>query len=175
MALSFETFPHRPVFYSSVSLTGYLGLEIRPSFAPDGERIALHGMVLNDPELPGLDIKVIAPLPLTNGSEPDISPAWSPDGRLIALLHVIGDGNAEVSLIPAIAPGPRRILARVSGRPLAVHRPVAGREVASCSGLLFEHRRCESLFDFDGDWREAKNDIPLRPTLTISIQRFLPI
>ena len=36
----FRNFPRSPVFYTSVPLTSYVGSEICPSFAPDGERVA---------------------------------------------------------------------------------------------------------------------------------------
>jgi Tol biopolymer transport system component/DNA-binding winged helix-turn-helix (wHTH) protein len=104
------------VFFSSVPLTSYPGLEICPSFAPDGERVAF---AWDGPKRDNFDIYVKQiggglPLRLTNDAEPDISPAWSPDGRSIAFLHVVGDTRAEVSIISALAPGPRRILGTVS-------------------------------------------------------------
>jgi Tol biopolymer transport system component len=58
-----------------------------------------------------------APLRLTSDPAPDISPAWSPDGRTIAFLHVVTEDKAQVLLIPAIAPGPARILATVAAQP----------------------------------------------------------
>jgi DNA-binding winged helix-turn-helix (wHTH) protein len=36
----FRNVPRSPVFYTSVPLTSYVGSEICPSFAPDGERVA---------------------------------------------------------------------------------------------------------------------------------------
>ena len=35
-----RSIPQSPVFYTSVPLTSYVGSEICPSFAPDGERVA---------------------------------------------------------------------------------------------------------------------------------------
>ncbi|MFL6448786.1 MAG: DPP IV N-terminal domain-containing protein [Bryobacteraceae bacterium] len=54
---------------------------------------------------------------LTSDPEPDVSPAWSPDGRSIAFLRVIGDGKADVLLMSSASPGPLRKLATV-GVPL---------------------------------------------------------
>lgn len=42
------------------------------------------------------------PLPLTTHPAKDFSPAWSPDGRLIAFLRELPAGKAGVFLIPAL-------------------------------------------------------------------------
>jgi Tol biopolymer transport system component len=104
------------VFYSSAPLTNYIGREMCPSFSPDGERVAFawDGLNRDNFDIYVKQIGVGSLLRLRSGVEPDISPAWSADGRTIAFLHVVEGSKAEVSLIPAIGPAPRRILATLS-------------------------------------------------------------
>ena len=105
-------------FYSAIPLTEDAGMELSPSFAPDGERVAFawDGPGRDNFDIYIKQIGVTQPVRLTDGPEPDISPAWSPDGRSIAFLHV-GSASAEVSLIPAIGPGSRRVLTTVALQP----------------------------------------------------------
>jgi DNA-binding winged helix-turn-helix (wHTH) protein len=82
-----------PAFYSSVPLTSYVGSEICPSFAPDGERVAF---AWNGEKQDNFDIYVKqigegTLLRLTSDPRPDLSPAWSPDGRTIAFLRLDSD------------------------------------------------------------------------------------
>jgi Tol biopolymer transport system component len=105
-----------PAFYSSVPLTSYVGSEICPSFAPDGERIAF---AWNGEKQDNFDIYVKqigdgALLRLTNDPKPDLSPAWSPDGRTIAFLRLDSDENGEILLMPSVAAGSARRLAGVT-------------------------------------------------------------
>jgi Tol biopolymer transport system component/DNA-binding winged helix-turn-helix (wHTH) protein len=105
-----------PVYYSAVPLTSYLGLEICPSFSPNGDKVAFawDGVGRDNFDIYVKQLTTGPPLRLTDAPEPDISPAWSPDGRTVAFLHVLGDNTAELSLIPATGPGPRRILATIA-------------------------------------------------------------
>ena len=110
--------------FSSTPLTSYLGSQLCPSFAPDGERVAFAW----DSERQGnfniyvKQVGVALPLRLTRDPEPDISPAWSPDGRTISFLHVIAQGKGEVTLISAIAPGSVRKLTTITIPPESYFR-----------------------------------------------------
>jgi Tol biopolymer transport system component/DNA-binding winged helix-turn-helix (wHTH) protein len=105
-----------PAFYSSVPLTSYVGSEICPSFAPDGERVAF---AWNGEKQDNFDIYVKqigegTLLRLTSDPRPDLSPAWSPDGRTIAFLRLNSDEKGEILLMPSVAAGPARSLAAVT-------------------------------------------------------------
>ena len=58
---------------------------------------------------------------LTSDPAPDVSPAWSPDGKTIAYLHFVGDSEAELLLIPALGPYERQNLGRVTGFPSDIY------------------------------------------------------
>ncbi len=100
----------------AVPLTAYPGLEIQPTFSPDGNEVAF---AWNGEKEDNFDIyrKLIGPgepLRLTRDPAQDLSPAWSPDGRYIAFLR--GPGPFGVYLIPALG-GAERRLADVTGPP----------------------------------------------------------
>ena len=118
----FQDISRSPAFYSSVPLTNYVGSEICPSFAPDGERVAF---AWNGEKQDNFDIYVKqigdgALLRLTNDPKPDLSPAWSPDGRTIAFLRLDSDEKGEILLMPSVAAGPARSLAAVAA-PLTLY------------------------------------------------------
>ena len=85
------------------------------AFAWDGEKE-------NNFDIYVKQIGVALPLRLTDGPEADIGPAWSPDGRTIAFLHVRADDKAEVRLMSAIAPGSARIVGTVTAQPRFYYR-----------------------------------------------------
>jgi Tol biopolymer transport system component/DNA-binding winged helix-turn-helix (wHTH) protein len=112
----FRTISRSPDFYSSVPLTSYVGSEICPSFAPDGERVAFawNGEKQDNYDIYVKQIGEGTLLRLTNDPKPDLSPAWSPDGRTIAFLRLNSDEKGEILLMPSVAAGPARSLASVT-------------------------------------------------------------
>jgi eukaryotic-like serine/threonine-protein kinase len=102
--------------------TSYPGLEIFPTFSPDGSQVAF---AWDGEKQENLDIyvKLIGtdPLRLTNDSAQDISPAWSPDGRAIAFVRYLGGANEAILLIPPIG-GPERKLVEIVA-PMYVNGP----------------------------------------------------
>ena len=107
---------HEPVFYSAVPLTSYVGHQICPSFAPDGERVAFawDGEGQDNFHIYVKQVGVALPLRLTTGPEPDISPAWSPDGGTIAFLRLVSDSTADVLLMAALGGGAERRVTEVT-------------------------------------------------------------
>ena len=72
-----------------ISLTSYPGIELNPTFSPDGSQVAF---TWNGEHQDNFDIyvKVIdgaRAQRLTHDPARDMSPAWSPDGRLIAFVR----------------------------------------------------------------------------------------
>jgi Tol biopolymer transport system component/DNA-binding winged helix-turn-helix (wHTH) protein len=95
----------------AVPLTSYPGLELNPSFSPDGNHVAF---AWNGEKQDNFDIyvKLIGaqrPLRITDHPARDYRPAWSPDGRFMAFLRETGAGHAAVLVIPAIGGLERRL------------------------------------------------------------------
>src|SRR5262245_40024349 len=89
-----------------MALTSYPGIELSPTFSPDGSQIAFSW---NGKHQDNFDIyvKVIDgadALRLTRDPAPDRSPAWSPDGRLIAFAR-----DGAVFLIEPTGSGERKL------------------------------------------------------------------
>jgi Tol biopolymer transport system component/DNA-binding winged helix-turn-helix (wHTH) protein len=110
--------PLRPI-----PLTSYPGLEMFPTFSPDGNQVAF---VANKDQSDNFDIyvKLIGssePLRLTRHPAAEYSPAWSPDGRQIAFLQDLTGGKAAVLAISALG-GPATKLAEVQGLISATYR-----------------------------------------------------
>jgi eukaryotic-like serine/threonine-protein kinase len=94
-----------------VPLTTYPGMEVDPSFSPDGRQVAFSW---NGPEQNNFDIYVRLigtgePLRLTSGPEADFSPAWSPDGQHIAFVRPSQEGALEFYLVPSIGGRERKL------------------------------------------------------------------
>src|SRR2546423_3016248 len=102
-----------PATLTAVPFTVYPGLEVCPTFSPDGSHIAFAWN--GDPEAgsKGFDlyVKVIGSeslLRLTHHPSDFICPAWSPDGTQIAF-HRVSRADAGVYVVPALG-GPERRL-----------------------------------------------------------------
>ena len=98
-------------------LTGKTGVELQPSLSPDGTRVA-YSASSDDGKNFAIYVKLIGPgdpVQITKGPARDFSPAWSPDGRWVAVLRDrVREGS--VLLIPASGGQPRE-LARVFKAP----------------------------------------------------------
>ena len=88
-----------------VPFTAYTGLEVAPSFSPDGSRIAFSWT--EDKRLPsdGYDLYVKSvgdenPVRFTTSPSRWISSAWSPDGASIAI-HRVTNAGSGIYLVPS--------------------------------------------------------------------------
>lgn len=111
--------PEQPLV--AVPLTSYPGNESWPSLSPDGTQVAFawNGEKQDNWDIYVKQIGVEPPYRLTKDPAMDFSPAWSPDGRLIAFLRELPRGKTAIILIPQRG-GSERILAEVTG-PLQLH------------------------------------------------------
>ena len=94
-----------------VPLTTYRGLEMSPSFSPEGDRVAFSW---DGPKQDNFDIyvKLIGadvPIRLTTDPVVDGNPAWSPDGRWIAFQRGLSGEKIGVFLIPAVGGAERKL------------------------------------------------------------------
>jgi Tol biopolymer transport system component/DNA-binding winged helix-turn-helix (wHTH) protein len=105
--------PRQPEFFAGVrqvAFTSEPGQEMRPAFAPDGNRVAL---IWDGPDGDNFDIYIkdvggTGMRRLTTDQAFDTSPVWSPDGRWLAFLRRLEVGFTVV-LISADG-GPERML-----------------------------------------------------------------
>jgi Tol biopolymer transport system component len=109
--------PGRPQLASDsvtpVPFTAFPGMEVDPTFSPDGSQIAFawNGDAASGSKGYDLYIKVSGSenlLRLTNHPSAAISPAWSPDGEQIAF-HRLDGSETGIYVIPALG-GPERKL-----------------------------------------------------------------
>ncbi len=101
--------PAQPL--EAVPLTSYPGLEIDPTFSPDGNAVAFSWNGENQDNY-DIYVKLIgpgSPLRLTRDPAEDRSPAWSPDGQWIAFLRISTTGQSVLFLIPALGGAERKI------------------------------------------------------------------
>ncbi len=95
-----------------VQLTTHSGLDLQPSFSPQGDAVAFASDRSGGFEL---YVRAIAgtadDVPLTRDGQNNVQPAWSPDGSMIAF-HSYGRGGIWV--IPARGGVPRQVAAEGS-------------------------------------------------------------
>jgi serine/threonine protein kinase len=105
-----------------VPLTTYAGSEDTPSFSPDGTQVAFAWCKDTRGKNCNIYIKQIGmepPSRLTVTPARDFSPAWSPDGRLVAFLREVALGKSALIVIPQRG-GRERVLADIPGAFLRV-------------------------------------------------------
>ncbi len=91
--------------------TGLGGLEDDLSFAPNARQAAFvwNGGSGSDYHLYVKLIGAGAPLALTSAAGNDFSPAWSPDGRFLAVAHSNGSDHVDVFVVPALGGAAQRV------------------------------------------------------------------
>ncbi len=84
-------------------LTAYPGSEWAAAFSPDGREIAFawDGVRQDNYDIYLKTHGSDSLTRLTTDSEPDLSPAWSPEGRRIAFLRDLGQGRVAIMIVPA--------------------------------------------------------------------------
>lgn len=101
-----------PVVLRAVPLTTYPGMELFPTFSPDGTQVAFSWLKPGEEQT---DIYVqrvgdATPLRLTTDPAHDWSPSWSPDGRWIAFVRFSRHpGNASLFVMPALPGTPQKV------------------------------------------------------------------
>jgi Tol biopolymer transport system component/DNA-binding winged helix-turn-helix (wHTH) protein len=94
-----------------VPLTSYPGMELFPSFSPDGSQVAFSWLKQGEKDT-DIYIQQVGggtPLRLTDDPAHDWSPSWSPDGRLIAFVRFSHSGDSSLFVMPALPGKPRKI------------------------------------------------------------------
>jgi DNA-binding winged helix-turn-helix (wHTH) protein len=110
---------------TTVPLTSYPGEQCCASFSPDASQVAFvwRKPGRNDSDIYVKVIGAEAALRITNYSAWNISPAWSPDGRLLSFLRLLPEGKEGVFLVSPLG-GPERKIAEISrGRGDFMGRP----------------------------------------------------
>jgi Tol biopolymer transport system component len=92
-----------------IRLTDTLGLDIDPSWSPDGSQIAFRSTRDGQDEIYIMSADGSCQRDLTNSPADDRSPAWSPDGARIAFDHFFDDGYQDIAAINVDGSGLRRL------------------------------------------------------------------
>jgi Tol biopolymer transport system component/predicted Ser/Thr protein kinase len=100
----------------ATALTTFPGLELHPSFSPDGNHVAFSwsGRAQENTDIYVQQIGAGSPLRLTTDPLNDYNPVWSPDGRWIAFFRgappaPIGLRKREIRIIPPLGGADRKI------------------------------------------------------------------
>ena len=96
-----------------VQLTAFRGLEMSPTFSPDGTQVAFSWNGENEDNF-DIYLKIIGLSEvrrLTADSAPDVNPVWSPDGRQIAFVrqHPEDQGVGTIHVVSPLGGTDRRV------------------------------------------------------------------
>ena len=92
-------------------LTAFEGVEDEPALSPDGKQVAFtwRGEKQDNQDIYVMLVSGGKPLRLTTDPAPDWSPAWSPDGQMIALLRGRNSAEARIIVVPSLG-GAERVV-----------------------------------------------------------------
>jgi len=140
-----------------VPFTGSAGRENHPAFSPDGKQLAFTWRPDGSDNL-DIYVKLIGagePLRLTQSSDADVFPAWSPDGRFIAWVRAYGDFN-EIYVVPALGGVERRIFKTRQAVWSSVSWTVDGKQLAIADAEQGEDQSSIFLIPVEGGETNAK-------------------
>src|SRR5207249_2219478 len=86
-----------------------LGLDIDPSWSPDGAQLAFRTTRDGQDEIYVMNADGTCQRNLSNSPADDRSPAWSPDGRFIAFDHFFVDQFQDIAVMDASGSNLRRL------------------------------------------------------------------
>jgi eukaryotic-like serine/threonine-protein kinase len=103
--------PGAPSSFRIVPLTSYPGMELYPSFSPDGRQVAFswNGENQDNFDIYIKQVGTESRLRLTSHPGRDFSPSWSPDGRWIAFLRQDNDFKFAAFIISTVGGRERRL------------------------------------------------------------------
>ncbi len=120
-------------------LTSSLGVDMKPSWSPDGRRIAFRTQRDGNDEIYVMNADGTCQGNLTNDPVDDRSPAWSPDGRSIAFDHFFTGSIQDIAVIDVDGMNRHRVTTRsgeypawspmADGSPSRRHEPATTRSM----------------------------------------------